>query len=187
MAEVAAAVLTGPAPHASKANLLTGDAAHSFAEVMEMLRTVTGEPVKHTSPPAWFVKLVLPMAGSKRHATLAVKHGAGADGRHQTTYAATREHQRASAGGAEAADDQGIHRMKPCGVAASCSAPYNIIPAAPGVAGFTKAASTFASLWHRSADWGCRKPKDAALVTAALRACEVAPRCALQSHVFRCR
>jgi uncharacterized protein YbjT (DUF2867 family) len=62
VAEVAAAVLMQPAAHAGKAYTLTGGAAHSFAEVTEMLRTVTGRPVKHISPPAWFAKLVLPLA-----------------------------------------------------------------------------------------------------------------------------
>jgi uncharacterized protein YbjT (DUF2867 family) len=62
VAQVAAAVLMQPSAHAGKAYTLTGGAAHSFAEVTEMLRTVTGRPVKHISPPAWFAKLVLPLA-----------------------------------------------------------------------------------------------------------------------------
>jgi uncharacterized protein YbjT (DUF2867 family) len=60
--EVAVAVLTNPAPHAGKVYTLTGGAAHSFAEVTQMLSAVTGKRVKHISPPAWFAKLVLPLA-----------------------------------------------------------------------------------------------------------------------------
>jgi uncharacterized protein YbjT (DUF2867 family) len=59
---VAAAVLTNPRPHTSKVYTLTGGTTHSFAEVTEMLRATTGKPVKHISPPAWFAKLVLPLA-----------------------------------------------------------------------------------------------------------------------------
>jgi uncharacterized protein YbjT (DUF2867 family) len=62
VAEAAAAVLTQPAAHVGKAYTLTGGAAHSFAEVTEMLHAATGKPVKHISPPAWFAKLVLPLA-----------------------------------------------------------------------------------------------------------------------------
>jgi uncharacterized protein YbjT (DUF2867 family) len=62
VAEAAAAVLTNPRPHASKVYTLTGGTTHSFAEVTEMLSAITGKPVKHISPPAWFAKLVLPLA-----------------------------------------------------------------------------------------------------------------------------
>ena len=62
VAEAAVAALTNPAAHAGKVYTLTGGAAHSFAEVTQMLSTVTGKPVKHISPPAWFAKLVLPLA-----------------------------------------------------------------------------------------------------------------------------
>jgi uncharacterized protein YbjT (DUF2867 family) len=62
VAEVAASILLQPAAHAGKAYTLTGGAAHSFAEVTEMLHATIGKPVKHISPPAWFAKVVLPMA-----------------------------------------------------------------------------------------------------------------------------
>ncbi len=62
VAEVAASVLMQPTAHASKVYTLTGSTAHSFAAVTEMLHTATGRPVKHISPPAWFAKLVLPLA-----------------------------------------------------------------------------------------------------------------------------
>jgi uncharacterized protein YbjT (DUF2867 family) len=62
VAEVAVTVLTNSSPHAGKVYTLTGGTAHSFTEVTEMLSAATGQPVKHISPPAWFAKLVLPLA-----------------------------------------------------------------------------------------------------------------------------
>ena len=62
VAEAAASVLTQPAAHSGQVYTLTGGAAHSFAEVTQMLATATGKPVKHISPPGWFAKLVLPLA-----------------------------------------------------------------------------------------------------------------------------